>query len=92
VTLSLLDSEVVSDLIRRPQGIVATHIVEVGESTVCTSLVAAAELRFGTAKRASRRLTERVELILSRDRAHRPKSRKGHRAPGSKRSSSAFSA
>jgi tRNA(fMet)-specific endonuclease VapC len=66
VTLYLLDTNVVSDLVRRPGGTVARRIAEVGEAAVCTSLVVAAELRFGAAKRESFRLAERVELILSR--------------------------
>lgn len=43
----LLDPNIVSDLIRNPQGKVAQHIRKVGEEQVCTSIIAAAELRYG---------------------------------------------
>jgi tRNA(fMet)-specific endonuclease VapC len=61
----LLDTNIVSDLVRHPGGIVRDRIAEVGEETVCISLVVAAELRFGAAKRNSKQLSKRVELILS---------------------------
>jgi tRNA(fMet)-specific endonuclease VapC len=61
----LLDTYILSDLVRNPQGIVAESIGRVGESMVCTSIVVAAELRFGARKRNSTRLTNQVEAILS---------------------------
>jgi len=42
----LLDTNVVSDLIREPQGRAANGVRQVGESEVCTSIIVAAELRF----------------------------------------------
>lgn len=61
----LLDTNILSDLVRYPQGCIAQHIARVGESAVCTSLVVAAELRFGAAKRQSSALTQQVETILA---------------------------
>jgi tRNA(fMet)-specific endonuclease VapC len=61
----LLDTNVVSDLVRRPQGLVARAISRVGEARVCTSLVVAAELRYGAQKRASPALTAQLEAILA---------------------------
>ena len=61
----LLDTNVLSDLVRNPQGVVSGRIAEVGESAVCTSIIVAAELRFGARKRESKRLTQQVEAILS---------------------------
>ncbi|MEI8039580.1 MAG: type II toxin-antitoxin system VapC family toxin [Verrucomicrobiota bacterium] len=61
----LLDTNIVSELVRDPAGLVKDHIARVGEETVCVSIVVAAELRFGAAKRNSRRLTLQVEAILS---------------------------
>ena len=61
----LLDTNIVSDLVRHPDGVVRDRIAEVGEETVCISLVVASELRFGAAKRNSKRLSKQVELILS---------------------------
>ena len=61
----LLDTNIVSDLVRNPQGRIAARIAEVGEDAVCTSLIVAAELRYGAAKRGSERLTAQVERVLS---------------------------
>ncbi|MBA2243577.1 MAG: type II toxin-antitoxin system VapC family toxin [Gemmatimonadetes bacterium] len=61
----LLDTNIVSDLVRSPQGAVARRIEEVGEAEVCTSLIVAAELRYGAAKKASERLTRQVEVVLA---------------------------
>jgi tRNA(fMet)-specific endonuclease VapC len=65
LTRYLLDTNILSDLVRRPGGRVATRVAEVGERAVCTSIVVAAELRFGAAKSGSARLTSQVERILS---------------------------
>jgi tRNA(fMet)-specific endonuclease VapC len=61
----LLDTNILSDLIRHPQGVIAKRIASVGEDAVCTSIVVAAELRFGAAKSGSDKLAHRVDLILS---------------------------
>jgi len=60
----LLDTNIVSDLVRNPQGRVAQHIREVGEVQVCTSIIVAAELRYGATKKASPRLTAQLEAVL----------------------------
>jgi tRNA(fMet)-specific endonuclease VapC len=61
----LLDTNILSDLIRNPQGLIAERIREVGETAVCTSIIVAAELRYGASKRGSQRLTTQVEAVLS---------------------------
>lgn len=61
----LLDTNILSDLIRQPDGVVASAIAEAGEQAIATSIVVAAELRFGAERRASPRLTEKVEELLS---------------------------
>lgn len=61
----LLDTNVVSDLVRRPQGLVARAISRVGEARVCTSLVVVAELRYGAEKKRSPALTAQLEAILA---------------------------
>ncbi len=61
----LLDTNIVSGLVRRPQGQVAARIASVGEPRVCTSIVVAAELRFGAVKSGSRRLRTQVDAVLS---------------------------
>jgi tRNA(fMet)-specific endonuclease VapC len=60
----LLDTNIVSDLVRHPRGKIADRISEVGEDDVCTSIVVAAELRYGAAKRNSSRLTAQLEAVL----------------------------
>lgn len=62
----LLDTNIVSSLIRNPLGSVAEHVDRVGERQVCTSIVVAAELRYGATRKGSPALTERVGLILDR--------------------------
>ena len=47
----LLDTNILSDLIRNPGGSVAKHIAEVGEEKICTSIIVACELRFGAEKK-----------------------------------------
>jgi len=61
----LLDTNILSDLVRNPRGMVATRIAEVGEDSVCTSIVVASELRYGAVKSGSNRLADRVDLLLS---------------------------
>lgn len=61
----LLDTNVLSAMVRDPQGAVAEHIARVGETNVCTSIVVAAELRYGAAKRGSARLTQQLDVILT---------------------------
>ena len=60
----LLDTNIVSDLVRNPRGRVAARIAEIGEAHVCTSIIVAAELRYGAAKKASARLTAQLDAIL----------------------------
>ncbi len=60
----LLDTNILSSLIRDPQGRIAERIKVVGEQSICTSIVVAAELRYGAAKKASPRLSEQVDAVL----------------------------
>jgi tRNA(fMet)-specific endonuclease VapC len=65
LTRYLLDTSVISDLIRNPQGKVAKRIARVGEGSICTSIVVAAELRYGCARKGSERLLRALEELLS---------------------------
>ena len=65
MTRYLLDTNIVSDLVRNPQGRVSSRIREVGEDRVCTSIIVSAELRYGAVKRGSRRLAGQLEAVLS---------------------------
>jgi tRNA(fMet)-specific endonuclease VapC len=60
----LLDTNIVSDLVRHPQGRVAAKIAEIGEEQVATSIIVAAELRYGAAKKGSPRLSAQLEAVL----------------------------
>lgn len=62
----LLDTNILSELIRNPEGPVPRRIAEVGETQICTSIVAAAELRFGAIKGGSERLASKVDEALDR--------------------------
>jgi tRNA(fMet)-specific endonuclease VapC len=63
-TRYLLDTNILSDLIRHPQGRVSRCVALTGEQHVCTSIVVAAELRYGAAKRGSERLSRQVQAVL----------------------------
>ena len=60
----LLDTNIVSDLVRSPGGVIRQHIERVGDEQVCTSIIVSAELRYGSAKKMSPRLTAQLEAIL----------------------------
>jgi tRNA(fMet)-specific endonuclease VapC len=60
----MLDTNIVSDMVRHPQGRVAKRIAEVGETLVCTSIIVAAELRCGAARRGLPRFTGQLETVL----------------------------
>lgn len=60
----LLDTNIVSHLVRDPGGPVTDRIRDVGETEVCTSIVVAAELRYGAEKRGSARLSAQLEAVL----------------------------
>jgi tRNA(fMet)-specific endonuclease VapC len=64
VTRYLLDTNIVSDLVKNPQGKAAQRIAKVGEDNVCTSIIVAAELRYGCAKSGSKRLLKAVGDLL----------------------------
>jgi tRNA(fMet)-specific endonuclease VapC len=61
----LLDTNVISHLVRNPQGKAAQRIRQVGEARVCTSIIVAAELRYGAAKKGSARLSAQLEAVRS---------------------------
>lgn len=61
----LLDTNIVSALMRAPQGPLAQRIARVGETNVFVSAIVAAELRFGALRRRSRRLLAELEGILA---------------------------
>ena len=64
MTRYMLDTNILSDLIKNPQGRAARRIAKVGETSVCTSIIVAAELRYGCAKSGSAKLRKAVEDLL----------------------------
>ena len=64
MTRYMLDTNIISDLIRNPQGRAAKRIAKVGEENICTSIVVAAELHYGCAKSRSKSLLKAVEDLL----------------------------
>lgn len=65
MTRYMLDTNIISDLVKNPQGKAAKRIAKVGEDNICTSIIVAAELRYGCAKSGSKRLLKAVEDLLS---------------------------
>jgi len=61
----LLDTNILSDLVRNPQGRIAKRIAREGEKSICTSIMVASELRFGAEKSGSERLASQLEAILA---------------------------
>ncbi|WVT77964.1 type II toxin-antitoxin system VapC family toxin (plasmid) [Sinorhizobium chiapasense] len=63
-SLFMLDTNIVSELARNPRGQVAERIAEVGPDAICVSIITAAELRYGCAKKGSPKLLAQIEAIL----------------------------
>jgi tRNA(fMet)-specific endonuclease VapC len=61
----MLDTNVISDLVKNPKGKAAKRIARVGEDRICTSIIVAAELRYGCTKKGSERLLKAVEELLA---------------------------
>lgn len=61
----LLDTNVISALMRDPQGSLASKIERLDETEIFTSVIVAAELHYGIVKKGSVRLKESAEAILA---------------------------
>ncbi|CDZ26118.1 type II toxin-antitoxin system VapC family toxin [Neorhizobium galegae] len=61
----LLDTNVISDLIRNPDGKAGRRVAVLAQGELRTSLIVAAELRYGIAKKGSERLARLVEGVLA---------------------------
>ncbi len=62
----LLDTNILSELIKNPAGRVAEKINVLGvENDCCTSIIVACELRYGAAKKQSAKLSFNVEQVLN---------------------------
>ena len=61
----MLDTDIVSDLVRRPDGETAQRAASLEPGTTAISIIVAAELRYGAERRKSERLTQQLERVLS---------------------------
>ena len=61
----LLDTDILSQFISRPDGAVASKINELPDGSIYTSIVVACELRFGAVKRGRAQLSQRVDQCLN---------------------------
>jgi len=60
----LLDTNIVSDLVKYPQGRAAKRTSNSGDEKVATSIIVAAEMRYGSARKKSSRLLTQLETVL----------------------------
>ena len=60
----MLDTNIVSDIIRNPAGKSAGRLRKVGDHGLAVSIIAAAELRFDAVKSGSARLQRRLVAFL----------------------------
>ncbi|MFC3324158.1 type II toxin-antitoxin system VapC family toxin [Mesorhizobium cantuariense] len=61
----MLDTNIISDMIRNPAGKAASAMMREGDAAVCTSIVVASELRYGCARKGSAKLLKKVEELLA---------------------------
>ncbi|MYA15871.1 MAG: type II toxin-antitoxin system VapC family toxin [Gammaproteobacteria bacterium] len=61
----LLDTNAVSELVRQPEGALATRVASLTPGTFAISVVVAAELRYGAERRGSVRLSKQLETLLA---------------------------
>jgi tRNA(fMet)-specific endonuclease VapC len=59
----LLDTNIISDLMKHPAGVITGWIRKVGEDSVFTSVIVIAEVEYGIEKKQSLRLREQLEGI-----------------------------
>ena len=62
----LLDTNILSNVMRSPNGPLMARMMQLDEQALYTTIVVAAELRFGAEKKGSERLRREVEEVLSR--------------------------
>ena len=61
----MLDTNILSELIRNPGGTLMRHLSATEPDALCTSVVVACELRFGAIRKGSEVLTRRVDQLLN---------------------------
>ena len=60
----MLDTNILSDLIRNPRGPLVQRLGSTEPDAICTSIVVACEIRFGAKRKGSDVLKSRVEQLL----------------------------
>ena len=66
MTRYLLDTNIISNAMRSPDGPVIARMEQVDRRALYTTIIVAAELRFGALNKGSERLRQEVEEVLSR--------------------------
>ena len=61
----MLDANIISDLVRNPDGSAAEQVRKKEGERLCTSIIVASELRYGVEKKQSKRLRDQVERVFS---------------------------
>ena len=61
----MLDTNILSELIRNPGGALMRRLSATEPDALCTSIVVACELRFGASRKGSEVLTRRVDQLLN---------------------------
>lgn len=64
MTRYLLDTNILSDVIKNPQGLAARRMSILNKDSINTSIIVASEMRYGIEKKNSPVLTERVHFLL----------------------------
>lgn len=60
----MLDTNVISELVRKPDGVLAARATALDDAALCTSAIVASELRFGLRKKGAVSLARQVEAVL----------------------------
>jgi len=60
----MLDTNIISDIIKHPKGAVFQKIRTLPKNSVCASVIVAGDLRYGARKKSNDELTRRVDDIL----------------------------
>ena len=61
----MLDTNIVSDLVRRPGEYIAQRAAALAPGRMAISIIVASELRYGAERRGSMRLTKQLDAVLS---------------------------
>jgi tRNA(fMet)-specific endonuclease VapC len=62
----MLDTNIVSDIIRNPRGKAAVRAEQIDEKDIFLSIIVVAELRFGVTKRPSPIFSQRLEALFEK--------------------------